>query len=123
MERHSRESRTPSQGLPPRRACSECLRSVPPRIDVLGIGFLYLAPTDPRHLEMYMRHSSCFTQAARLFSPAIEPVSIPYENGKTLPGYFMRAAGAEGPRPTLMIITGGDGTCEELYFCPSRASI
>ena len=81
-----------------------------------GSAFFYLAPTDPRHLEMYMRHRSCFRQAARLFNPAIEPVSIPYENGKTLPGYFMRAEGADGPRPTVMIITGGDGTCEELYF-------
>ena len=81
-----------------------------------GSAFFYLAPTDPRQLEMYLRHRSCFTQAARLFSPAIEPVSIPYENGKTLPGYFMRAVGADGPRPTVMIISGGDGTCEELYF-------
>jgi hypothetical protein len=81
-----------------------------------GSAFFYLPPTDPRQLEMYLRHRSCFTQAARLFNPAIEPVSIPYENGKTLPGYFMRAVGADGPRPTVMIITGGDGTCEELYF-------
>jgi hypothetical protein len=51
-----------------------------------GSAFFYLAPTDPRHLDMYMRHRSCFTQAARLFSPAIEPVSIPYENGKTRRG-------------------------------------
>jgi hypothetical protein len=42
-----------------------------------GSAFFYLAPTDPRHLEMYMRHRSCFRQAARLFNPAIEPVSIP----------------------------------------------
>jgi hypothetical protein len=34
----------------------------------------------------------------------IERVSIPYENGNTLPGDFMRADAARGPRPTLMII-------------------
>ena len=48
-----------------------------------GSAFFYLPPTDPRQLEMYLRHRSCFTQAARLFNPAIEPVSIPYENGKS----------------------------------------
>jgi pimeloyl-ACP methyl ester carboxylesterase len=64
---------------------------------------------------MYHRHRSCFRQAAALFDPPIEPVSIPYENGKTLPGYFMRASATGGPRPTLMILGGGDTTCEELY--------
>jgi pimeloyl-ACP methyl ester carboxylesterase len=64
---------------------------------------------------MYHRHRSCFRQASALFDPPIEPVSIPYENGKTLPGYFMRASASGGPRPTLMILGGGDTTCEELY--------
>jgi pimeloyl-ACP methyl ester carboxylesterase len=77
--------------------------------------FFFLETKDPRQLEMYQRHRSCFMQAAALFNPPIERVSIPYENGKTLPGYFMRADAARGPRPTLMIIGGGDTTCEELY--------
>ena len=64
---------------------------------------------------MYKRHRSCFRQAAALFNPQIEPVSIPYENGKTLPGYFMRAAADGLPRPTVMILGGGDSTCEEMY--------
>jgi pimeloyl-ACP methyl ester carboxylesterase len=77
--------------------------------------FFFLEHSDPRQLEMYLRHRSCFIQAARLFDPAIEPVSIPYENGKTLPGYFMRADADGDPRPTVMILGGGDTTCEELY--------
>ena len=64
---------------------------------------------------MYKRHRSCFRQAAKLFDPQIEPVSIPYENGKSLPGYFMRADATGGPRPTVMILGGADTTCEELY--------
>ncbi|MGO9600684.1 MAG: alpha/beta hydrolase [Isosphaeraceae bacterium] len=78
-------------------------------------GLFYLESKDPRQLAMYHRHRSCFRQAAALFDPPIEPVSIPYENGKTLPGYFMRAAATGGPRPTVMILGGGDTTCEELY--------
>ncbi len=77
--------------------------------------FFYLEHSDPRQLEMYTRHRSCFIQAAELFDTPIEPVSIPYENGKTLPGYFMRAAADGVPRPTVMILGGGDSTCEEMY--------
>jgi len=75
---------------------------------------------------MYRRHRSCFGQAAKLFDPQIEPVSIPYENGKTLPGYFMRAAATGGPWPTVMILGGGDTTCEELYYwggAPRRSAV
>lgn len=79
-------------------------------------GQFYLQCNDPQQLEMYHSHRSCFMQAAKLFDPQIEPVSIPYENGKTLPGYFMRADSTGDPRPTLMIIGGGDTTCEELYY-------
>ena len=78
-------------------------------------GFFYLETKDPRQNEMYQHHRSCFRQAAKLFDPQIEPVSIPYENGRTLPGYFMRASADGVPRPTVMIIGGGDSTCEELY--------
>jgi len=78
--------------------------------------FFYLEHVDPRQLEMYMRHRACFIQAAKLFEPSIEPVSIPYEHGKTLPAYFMRADATGGPRPTVMILGGADTTCEELYF-------
>ena len=78
--------------------------------------FFYLEHSDPRHLEMYTRHRSCFVQAATLFDVPIEPVSFPYENGKTLPGYFLRAAADGRPRPTVMILGGGDTTCEELFY-------
>ena len=78
--------------------------------------FFYLEHSDPRQLEMYTRHRSCFIQAAALFDVPIEPVSFPYENGKTLPGYFLRAAADGRPRPTVMILGGGDTTCEELFY-------
>jgi pimeloyl-ACP methyl ester carboxylesterase len=78
-------------------------------------GLFFLDNNDPRQLEMYHRHRSCFRRASALFDPKIEPVSIQYENGKTLPGYFMRASATGGPRPTVMILGGGDTTCEELY--------
>jgi len=78
-------------------------------------GLFYLGTKDPRQFEMYKQHRACFRQAAELFDIPIEPVTIPYENGKTLPGYFMRASADGVPRPTIMILGGGDSTCEELY--------
>ncbi len=71
---------------------------------------------DPQLRTMWERHRASFRAAAKLFDPPIEPLDIPYENGKALPGYFMKASADDSPRPTLMIIGGGDTTCEELYF-------
>jgi pimeloyl-ACP methyl ester carboxylesterase len=78
-------------------------------------GLFFLDNNDPRQLAMYKSHRACFRHAAALFDPQIEPVSIPYENGKVLPGYFMRADATGRPRATVMILGGGDTTCEELY--------
>jgi hypothetical protein len=77
---------------------------------------MFLDPRDPRKLPWYHRHRQCFRPAAQLFHPPIEPVSFPYEYGKTLPGYFMKTAASNERRPTLLIIGGGDTTSEELYF-------
>ena len=46
----------------------------------------------------------------------LEVVNIPYENGKSLPGYFLKADASDEPRPTLMSVGGGDSLAEELYF-------
>jgi hypothetical protein len=45
-----------------------------------------------------------------------EVVNIPYENGKSLPGYFLKADASDAARPTLMSVGGGDSLAEELYF-------
>jgi pimeloyl-ACP methyl ester carboxylesterase len=84
----------------------------------------YIQIDDAEHrVDVYERARSCFRQAAKLFDPPIEPVSFPYENGKTLPGYFMHADGADGPRPTVMIMGGGDTVLEEHYFHGGAAAV
>ena len=45
-----------------------------------------------------------------------EVVRIPYENGRSLPGYFLKANASDEPRPTLMSLGGADSLAEELYF-------
>lgn len=77
--------------------------------------FFYIADNDPRKRELYDHHRACFQAAGALFDTPFEAVRIPYE-GRTLPGYFMQPDNSGIRRPTVMIITGGDGTAERLYF-------
>jgi pimeloyl-ACP methyl ester carboxylesterase len=63
-----------------------------------------------------------FIDATKHMTEHIEVVEIPFE-GHMLPGYFMTpAAGAENGR-TVLILTGFDGTGEELYFQAARAGL
>lgn len=66
-----------------------------------------------RDIAMKMR--TCFRQAATMFAPEIETVQVPYENG-SLPGYFRKVAAADEPRPTLIMLGGGETFSEEGYF-------
>jgi pimeloyl-ACP methyl ester carboxylesterase len=76
----------------------------------------YQSTTDPRCLASWQRQRACFTQAGKLMGVPFQAVAIPYENGTSLPGYFLKAHGSDEPRPTLMIVGGGDSVAEELYF-------
>lgn len=63
-----------------------------------------------------------FINATKHVTENIEAIEVPFE-GKPLPGYFMApAAGAENGC-TVLILTGFDGTGEELYFQAARAGL
>jgi hypothetical protein len=79
------------------------------------VGF-YQSTTDAKCRASWERQRDCFRQAGKLMDPPFEVVSIPYENGKSLPGYFLKADASDKPRPTLMSLGGGDSLAEELYF-------
>ena len=64
-----------------------------------------------------------FLEAAKLMPWKSEVLQIPFE-GVWLPGYFMQPAGAEArPRKTVIVLTGFDGTGEELYFQTGQAAL
>ena len=84
--------------------------------------FLHGNPCDPRHDDAYDRSVACYRAAAALFTPVIEPISIPYE-GTTLPGYLYRVDDSGTPRPTLIMHNGFDGTAEELHFFGAMAGV
>src|SRR5208282_3349960 len=77
--------------------------------------FLHGQPQDPRIAEAYRRTVVCYEAACRLFEPPIEPVEIPYGR-HTLPGYFHHGGAAAGPRVTIIMHTGFDGSAEEMHF-------
>ncbi len=79
-------------------------------------------PTDPRMREAYRRQRESFRAAAPLMPHPVEEVAVPYE-GTTLPGYFLRPAEDDQPRPTVILLNGYDGTCEELYFFNGAAAV
>lgn len=62
-----------------------------------------------------------FLQAASLLPHSIEAIEIPFEN-TNLPGYVMRPAG-DANGITLLVLTGFDGTGEELYFETAAAGL
>jgi dienelactone hydrolase len=82
--------------------------------------FLHGKPDDVRVSRAYERSVECYRAAAALFSPAITPVEIPYEN-TTLPGYLHRTS--DGTGPLLIMHTGFDGSAEEKHWSGARAAV
>lgn len=63
---------------------------------------------------------TCFQSAMKHLGLPCTAVQIPFGES-TLPGYFLTADG-EQPRPTLIVIGGGDTSCEDLYFFAGAAA-
>jgi pimeloyl-ACP methyl ester carboxylesterase len=82
----------------------------------------YASPVDPRLVAAFDRQTECFRKAAALFSPAFEPITIPFE-GTTLPGYFYKVDDSGIPRPAVIATGGYDSTVEELYFWNAAAAL
>jgi len=76
---------------------------------------LFMRPrTDPRYRPQLAKARTCFRTAATLFDPPFEVLAIPFD-GATLPGYFLKPDASGTPRPTLLMIGGGDTIVEDLY--------
>lgn len=67
------------------------------------------------YMEALTRSRSVFHEACPLFDPPIEPIEIPYE-GKSLPGYFWKAADDGRKHKTLIMIGGGETVTEDMFF-------
>jgi dienelactone hydrolase len=76
--------------------------------------FLHGNPTDPRIAAGYDAQVACFRAWAELTDASIAPIEIPYE-GAILHGYFYKPQ-TKGPWPVVIMHSGYDGSCEEMYF-------
>ena len=83
----------------------------------------WLDPHDPRRLATF---SACETVSGQFFTrltPPGEIVEIPYENGVSLPGYFIRSP-VGGPKQPVLISFGGlDSFKDELWFMTGRGAV
>ncbi|MBF0170652.1 MAG: alpha/beta fold hydrolase [Nitrospinae bacterium] len=70
-------------------------------------------PRTERQRSLGLAARDAFMAYARLLSRPPTPLAIPFE-GMEIGGYFFSAG--EGPRPTLMALSGFDGTSEEIYL-------
>lgn len=82
------------------------------------IGERFRQPKDQKALDVFARGVSCFRDGAGCTDePSIEPVEIPYEDGASLPGLFVKpSASAMGPFPTVVFFDGLDVTKEICFF-------
>src|SRR6516165_7916180 len=78
------------------------------------------ADPDPRGRAAYEASVRCFAHAAALMSPAVTPVTIPFE-GTTLNGYLYQPPGG-GPAATCVMHGGFDSTAEEWHHIGALAA-
>jgi len=71
--------------------------------------------SEPSRRENWEKSKECFQKAAKFLETPCESIEIPFEDMK-LPGYFLSPDDSLEIRPTLIIMSGFDGTAEELYF-------
>jgi dienelactone hydrolase len=83
----------------------------------------WLASNDPRRLATFDKCEASFQKAGRYFTPPVERVEIPYENGVHLAGYFIRAPYDTGRQPVLIAFGGLDSFKEELLFMVGNGSL
>lgn len=83
---------------------------------------LFGKPVDPRLVEAFEREVESFRKAATFFSPPIEALEIPFEEG-SLPAYLVKVDDSGTPRPTIVQTNGYDSNIQEMYFSHAPAAI
>lgn len=81
-----------------------------------------LSQKNELHFENWKKAKICFEKAGALFEHPFESVQIPFEEGH-LPCYFLQPSDRQEKRPTLIAVTGGEGTAMEMYFWCAREGL
>ncbi|MCQ4573682.1 MAG: prolyl oligopeptidase family serine peptidase [Candidatus Brocadiales bacterium] len=82
----------------------------------------YEDPFKLTHRKLGLKSRDTFIKAAEFFDPPVEVLKIPYED-TWMPGYFLRPSTDGARRKTVIIVSGFDGSDEELYFQCGTAAL
>jgi dienelactone hydrolase len=83
----------------------------------------WLTAADPRRLATFDLCEKASHKFLAGLTPRAEVVSIPYEDGKPLPGYFIRSANGGERQPVLISVGGLDSFKDELWFITGRGAL
>jgi dienelactone hydrolase len=83
----------------------------------------WLTAEDPRRLATFERMEGCSRKFLRYLNPPGEVVDIPYEPGKPLCGYFVRAPYAIEKQPVLISMGGLDSIKDEMWFMQAHGAL
>ncbi|MHB8771577.1 MAG: alpha/beta hydrolase family protein [Syntrophales bacterium] len=83
----------------------------------------WLAPEDPRRLPTFDRCEAASRKWLHYLDPPGEVVDIPYEDGKTLPAYFIKAKSGGVRQPVLISFGGLDSFKDELWFMAGHGAV
>ena len=83
----------------------------------------HLEPTDPRRLPTFEKMEACSHKYLLHLNPKGEIVDIPYETGKPICAYFVRAPFPEPHQPVLICMGGLDSIKDEMWFMQAHGCL
>jgi dienelactone hydrolase len=83
----------------------------------------WLDPHEARRLKTFELMEACSKKFIAHLSPPGEAVEVPYENGKTLCAYFVRAPFDTGRQPCLISMGGLDSIKDEMWFMQAHGAL
>lgn len=83
----------------------------------------WLLPEDPRRLAAFTDMENCSRKFIENLEPKGEVLQIPYEDGKTLFAYFVRAPFDTGKQPVLICMGGLDSIKDEMWFMQAHGAL
>jgi pimeloyl-ACP methyl ester carboxylesterase len=83
----------------------------------------WLRPDDPRRLATFELMEACSKKFIAHLKPAGEAVEVPYEYGKTLCAYFVRAPFDIERQPCLISMGGLDSIKDEMWFMQAHGAL
>ncbi len=83
----------------------------------------WLAGEDPRRLPAFEQMEACSKKFISYLNPKGEVVDVPYEPGKPICAYFVRAPYAIEKQPVLISMGGLDSIKDEMWFMQAHGAL